>query len=98
MGVVNLIIVGLMTLIRSLLSLLLVFNLPAMPDSVHSTLLSVSTYLGDGISVIRAFIGPEAMGVMSTLLVATLAINAAYYLYTAVFWILEKIPMLGIKK
>lgn len=92
------IIVGLMNLIKGLLSLLLVFNLPALPDSVHQTMLTVAGYLGDGISVIRAFIGPEAMGVLATLMTLTLAINAAYFLYTGVMWILEKIPMLGIKK
>lgn len=90
------IIKGLMLLVKNLLSLLLVFNLPSMPDSIHTIMLEVTSYLGSGISIIRAFIGAEAMSVMATLLTVVLIVNAAYFLYTAVMWILRKIPALGI--
>lgn len=92
------IIKALMLLLKNLLSVLLVFNLPAMPDSVQSTLLTIATYFGDGISVLRAFIGAEAMSVVSTLFGVVIVVESAYFLYTAVMWILSKIPMLNIGK
>lgn len=92
------IILGLLNLVKGLLSVLLIFNLPAMPDSVQSTLTTVATYLGDGISVLRAFIGADALNVCSVYLGLVVIIDSAYFLYSTVMWILQKIPMLGINK
>lgn len=92
------IIVALMKLIKGFLSLLLVFNLPSMPDAVQNVMLQVADTLGDGISVLRAFIGAEAMSVIATLFGVVAIVETAYFLYTAVMWILAKLPMLNISK
>lgn len=91
------IIVGLMNLVYALLSLLLVFELPGLPDSVHQTMLGVASYLADGVSILCAFLGPTTLQAMAVILGAVIIVDNAFFLYSAVMWILSKIPMLNIK-
>lgn len=91
-------ITALLTLIANLLSALLVFELPAMPDEVDSLGQQIIGYMGTGVQVLRAFIGDTAMGVIATLLGLVLAMNAAYLVYSIVFWVLRKVPVLNIKE
>lgn len=92
------IIMGLLNLIYSLLSVLLVFELPAFPDSVMTVANSVTGYVQTGVSVLACFVGSTGMGIVALLLSLLLAMNAAYLLYSIVFWVIRKIPMLGVKE
>lgn len=92
------IIAGLLTLIFAVLSVLLVFNLPALPDTIVELLDQVIEYLIMGISVIEAFIGDTAMGIIALLFQLVIYMNAAYFLYSFVFWVIRKIPMLNVKE
>lgn len=92
------IIYGLMQLVRVILSALLIFSIPPLPDVIHETMLSCAQYFGDGVSILRAFIGSAPLTVMATLLSIIIAISSALFLYNTIMWILEKIPMLGIKR
>lgn len=88
----------LLTLVYGVLSVLLVFNLPTLPDSVLSVANSVTGYMVTGVQIFRVFVGDTCMGVLAVLLSLVIAMNAAYMLYSLVFWVLRKIPMLNLKE
>lgn len=92
------IIKALLDLIYSVLSLLLVFELPKFPDSIMNVMGQFPQYIGTGLSVLRAFIGGEAMGILGILLGLVLAMNAAYLVYSLVFYVIRKIPMLNVRQ
>lgn len=92
------IISALLTLVYNVLSLLLVFNLPELPASVTTIANSVIGYVSTGISIVAAFVGNTCMGVIGVLLALVIAMNAAYLLYSLVFWVIRKIPMLNIRQ
>lgn len=92
------IIKALLDLIYNILSLLFVFDLPNLPDSVTSVATSISSYITTGISVIRAFVGSSCMSLLGVLLGLIIALNVAYFLYSFVFWVIRKIPMLNVRE
>ena len=92
------IIKALLELIYGLLSLLLVFNLPNLPGTITELLTQIIGYFGTGIDIIRTFIGSTAMGVLSVCLQLIIYANAAYFLWSFVFWVIRKIPMLNVKE
>lgn len=89
---------ALLNLIYNVLSLLLVFDLPELPDSVVTIANSVIEYVSTGISILASFVGSTCMGVIALLLTLVVAMNAAYFLYSLVFWIIRKIPMLNVRQ
>lgn len=89
---------ALLTLVYGVLSVLLVFNLPQLPDSVVTVANSLTGYITTGFSVLRAFVGDTCMGVLGVLFNLVIAMNAAYMLYSLVMWVLRKIPILGLKE
>lgn len=92
------IVTSLIDLIYWLLSLLLVFNLPQLPDSFVILLGTIKDYLVGGVGLIRAMVGDTAMGVIAVCLQLVIFLNAAYFLYSFVMWVIKKIPMLGISE
>ena len=92
------IITALLNLIYTVLSVLLVFELPQLPQTVTSLLSQITTYVGTGVSVIGIFIGSTALGILAVLLQLVIYMNAAYFLWSFVFWVIRKIPMLGVKE
>lgn len=92
------IITALLNLIYTLLSVLLVFELPQLPQTVTSLLSQITTYVGTGVSIIGIFIGSTALGILAVLLQLVIYMNAAYFLWSFVFWVIRKIPMLGVKE
>ena len=92
------IITVLIELILNVLGALLVFDLPALPDSVISILDNISGYLVSGVSIFRAFVGDGCMTILATLFGLVVLANAAYFLYSFVFFVIRKIPMLNVKE
>lgn len=92
------IISGLLNLIYSVLSFLLVFELPNMPDTILTILNQIIGYFQTGIQVISAFIGSTAIGVIALLIQLVIFLNAAYFLWSFVFWVIRKIPMLNVRE
>ncbi|MCI5563801.1 MAG: hypothetical protein MR393_11835 [Intestinimonas massiliensis] len=92
------IITALLNLIYTVLSVLLVFELPQLPQTVTSLLSQITTYVGTGVSIIGIFIGSTALGILAVLLQLVIYMNAAYFLWSFVFWVIRKIPMLGVKE
>ena len=92
------IIKALLTLVYGLLNVLLVFDLPNLPDTIKTLFQQFIGYLETGVSIIRTFIGDTAMGVCALLLTLIIGLNVAYALYSFVFWVIRKIPMLNVKE
>ena len=92
------IITALLNLIYTVLSVLLVFELPQLPQTVTSLLSQITTYVGTGVSIIGIFIGSTALGILAVFLQLVIYMNAAYFLWSFVFWVIRKIPMLGVKE
>lgn len=88
----------LLNLVYSVLSVLLVFNLPELPASVVTIANNVTGYMVTGVSILASFVGNTCMGVIGVLLALVIAMNAAYLLYSLVFWVIRKIPMLNIRQ
>lgn len=92
------IITALIELILNVLGALLIFDLPALPESVTNTLDSIVGYLVSGVGIIRAFVGDGCMTLLATLFSLVVLANAAYFLYSFVFFVIRKIPMLNVKE
>lgn len=92
------IISGLLNLIYTVLSVLLVFELPNMPDSIITILTQITGYFQTGIQIIALFVGSTAMGVIALLFQLVIFLNAAYFLWSFVFWVIRKIPMLNVRE
>ena len=92
------IITALIELILNVLGALLIFDLPQLPESVTSVLDSMLEYLVSGVGIIRAFVGDVCMTLIATLFGLVVLANAAYFLYSFVFFVIRKIPMLNVKE
>lgn len=92
------IITALLNLIASLLSVVLVFDLPQWPSQIDQLFQTVISWMVTGVEVFCVFVGQETLTIISVLLGLILAMNAAYLVYSLVFWVLRKIPMFGIKE
>lgn len=92
------IIKALSSLMYTLLSGLLVFNLPELPQSIVTLMDEVTEYIIIGLQVIKSFIGSTAMGVFAVMLTLVVAMNLAYLTWSIVFWVIRKIPMLNVKE
>lgn len=92
------IITVLLNLIYGLLSLLLVFNLPVLPETITTLVNSILGYIPTGVGILGVFFGNTCMGVLALLLRLVIGMNAAYMTYSLVFWVIRKIPMLNVKE
>lgn len=89
---------ALLDLIYNLLDLVLFAELPAMPDTVLTLLDEVTSYVVMGVDVLRSFIGSSALMVIALIFNLVLSFHLFYMVWSMVFWILRKIPMLNIKE
>ena len=87
---------GLLQLIFSLLNGLFVFDLPNMPPTITTLWNEFIGYVVTGIDVIRVFIGDTAMSVCSLLLALIIGMNVAYFVIGVIFFVLRKIPIVGV--
>lgn len=84
--------------IFTLLDTLLVFELPSLSDSVINIVNTAIGYIGDGLDVLHCFIGNTAMGVLGTCLGLVIASNLVWFTISVVFFVLKKLPFLGIRE
>ena len=84
-------------LIYALLDLLLVFDLPSLPDSVVSIVNQVLGMISQGVQIITAFTGSTTIAICAVLLNLLLLMHSAYMVYNFVCFILRKIPMLDVE-
>ncbi len=91
------IITAALNVIYGLLSVLLVFNLPQLPESILTLATTATGYMVSGLGILHTFIGNTAMGVIALCFQLVIAFNVAYFLYSFVVWVLKKVPFLGIE-
>lgn len=84
----------LLDLVYSLLSLLLVFEIPGLPDGVQGYIDTAFEYITAGAGIVANYTPLEYL---LTLLGILLLVDGALVLYHFVMWIIKKIPMLGIE-
>lgn len=68
-----------------------------MPDEVEAHLKTALTYITQGVSIVQVFIEPSVMQYIFTLFGIIVALDAAYFLYSFVFWFLRKLPFTSIR-
>lgn len=90
------IITALANLIYNFLNVLMVFNLPALPDSVMTVFNNGMSYVFTGVRIIAVFTGNTALGVLALLLQLLLLMHSAYMLFSFISFIIRKIPMLNV--
>lgn len=88
---------ALCTLVKNILGLLLVFELPPFPETITNIFNSVIEYLVLGRNMLQSFIGAPAMGVIGVCLLLVVASNSIYFTWSVVLFVLKKIPFLGIE-
>lgn len=86
------IIEGLLTVLKNILSTLLVFEIPKMPAEVQGYIDNFFGYLEMGAGILANY---TPLDYLLTLFGIILAIDAAILVYHFVMWIIRKIPMLG---
>lgn len=90
------IITAVANVIYGLLNLLFVFELPQFPQGIVNVFNSVMDAIDTGIDVIHVFIGSTAMGVLGICLQFVIYANVAYFTISVIFFVLKKIPFLGL--
>lgn len=89
----------LIELIYNLISKLLIFGLPSLPDSVLATLAQIKSYtFGAFFDIVPLFIRSDSLHYLATLLGLVIALNSAYIVYSLAFWVIRKLPFLDIKE
>lgn len=84
----------LLSFILRILNILLVFEIPMLPQEVYGYFDTFFTYLESGASVLANYV---PLSYLLTLFGIIVAIDGGILLYKFVMWILKKIPMLGIE-
>lgn len=82
----------LLTLLKNVLNLLLVFEIPPLPDNVTGYIDTLFSYLETGASILANY---TPLSYLLSLFGILLAVDAAILIYHFVMWIIRKIPMLG---
>lgn len=83
----------LLTLLKNLLNLLLVFKIPSLPDDALNYIETIFTYLESGASILANYTPLAYLLVLFGIIVA---IDIAIGIYHFVMWILKKIPVISI--
>lgn len=73
------------------------FELPSFPPSVQTNLNTALHYLSDGFGILNIFVSYSTLQYIFTLFKIIFALDAAYFLYSVVFWVLRKIPFTSIR-
>lgn len=92
------IIKALMLLLKNVLSVLLVFDLPGFPQPLVDALAALAEYCGTGVLVLKAFIGDSACATISVLLGVIITLEVFKKSWSLIWFFIRKIPMLNIKE
>lgn len=84
--------------IYSLLAIFFFFELPGLPDSVVTVFNQALGYLDAGLDMIHLLIGDTAFGLIGVCLGLILSANVIYFSISLIFFVLKKLPFLGIRE
>lgn len=82
----------LLGLIYKVLDVLLILNIPQLPDSVTGYINDFFDYLVTGASILSNY---TPLGYLLIMFGVLLAVDTGIQIYKFVMWIIRKIPMLG---
>lgn len=83
----------LLSALYNVLNILLILNIPQLPDTVTGYLNDFFDYLVSGASILANY---TPLGYLLTLFGVLVAVDVGLNIYRFVMWIIKKIPMLGI--
>lgn len=83
-------------MIYALLNVLFVFELPQFPQGVVNVFNSVTSSIDTGLDVLHALLGSGCMSVLGICLQFVIYANLAYFTISVIFFVLKKIPFLGL--
>lgn len=92
------IITAIMDIIYNIFDAVFVFELPQLPDSLVTVANEILQYILTGLDIIRAFTGDTAMTVFGVCLALVVAMNGLYLVYSMVFWVIRKLPVLNVRE
>lgn len=92
------ILTAIMDIIYNIIDAVFVFTLPSLPDSLITVANEILNYILTGLDIIRAFVGDTAMTVFGVCLVLVVAMNGLYLVYSIVFWVIRKLPVLNVRE
>ena len=84
----------LLNAVYSLMSLLLVIEIPDLPSQVYDFIDQAFSYITSGAGIVANY---TPFDYLMTLFFVLIAIDAGIMVYHFVMWIIKKIPMLGVK-
>lgn len=84
----------LLDLIYNIFNLMLVFEIPRLPDGVTGFVEQAFDYIVSAVGIVANY---THMEYLLTLFAVIIAIDVAIAIYHFIMWILKKIPMLGIE-
>lgn len=87
------IIKGLLELIYNIMDLMLIIELPSLPDSVLTFINDIFGYMEVGAGILAVY---TPLGLLLTMFGVLLAIDAGIMIYHFVMWVIKKIPMIGV--
>lgn len=89
------IIEGLLSVIKKLLTLLLSpIDIPSLPSGVQQVIAKAMNYIIDGLGIFAAFTHYQFIMALTAIV---LVIEAAFLLYKFVLWLLRKVPAAAIE-
>lgn len=84
----------LLDLVYNLVNLLMVFEIPALPDGVQGYIDSAFDYIVAGAGLVANYVPLDYLMILFGVL---LAVDGGIVVYHFVMWIIKKIPMLSIE-
>lgn len=84
----------LLNAVYSLMNLLLVIEIPDLPNEIYGFIDQAFTYITSGAGIVANY---TPFDYLMTLFFLLLAVDAGIMVYHFVMWIIRKIPMLGVK-
>lgn len=83
---------SIMSVLKNVLGLLLVFKIPPMPEQALNYVNSFFDYMASGAGILANY---TPLGYLLVLLGVLLAVDAGIMVYHFVMWIIRKIPMVS---
>lgn len=83
----------LMSLLYNLLDLVMVIEIPALPESVMGYVNTLFDYMSAGASILANY---TPLGYLLTLFGVLVAVDGGIMVYHFVMWVIRKIPVLGV--
>lgn len=83
----------LMSVLYNVLNLVMVIEIPSLPDSVMGYVNTLFDYMAAGASILANY---TPLGYLLTLFGVLVAVDGGIMIYHFVMWVIRKVPVLGV--